>query len=108
MSKWIDISDNETTAIGTIGYLVGTTSAGRETFSLRERPLRTNQSNEPRLYGWCGETNNKSRAAYGVWKIVRVNKAGDRAQIVMLHAAELTAWLEADGHPGLICSAHAA
>jgi hypothetical protein len=105
MSKWIDVSDNEHTEPGTIGYLVDTRNndnRGAMTLSLRERPLRTNQSNEPRLFGWCGETNNRSRTALGVWKIVRVNKAGDRAQIVKLDGAALATFLDADGHPDLI------
>lgn len=104
MAKWIDIQYGETAAVGAIGYLVETfdTSRGGDgRLSLRERPLRTNQSHEPRLSGWCGETNNKSKNARGVWKIVRMNKAGERAQIVELTGPELTAFLEADGYPEL-------
>lgn len=101
MNKWID-SDATT---GTTGYLVETinnNARGAQSFSIRERPLRTNQSNEPRLSGWCGETNNLSRFARGVWKVVRTNKDGTRAQIVRVEGADLAAFLEADGYPELI------
>ncbi len=101
MNMWIDSSDER----GTIGYLVETidnNNRGRASFSLRERPLRTNQSNEPRLSGWCGETDNRSRHASGVWQVIRVNKAGGRAQIRRLEGDALAAFLETDGHPDLI------
>lgn len=99
---WIDC-DDLTTKLGTIGYLVETvdTNNGRTTFSLQERPLRTNQSREPRLTGWCGETNNRSRTARGAWRVTRVNGAGDRAQIVQVKGAELAAFLDRDGYPDL-------
>ena len=47
--KWIDCSYD--TVVGEIGYLVETinTSTGRTSWSLRDRPLHTNQSGEPRL-----------------------------------------------------------
>jgi len=92
MNKWIDIyNDVSTSKIGDVGYLVETlnTSNGVRLFSIRDRPLRTNQSREPRLYDWCGETDNKSRYARGAWKIVRLNRACDRAQIVRLEGEEL-------------------
>ena len=101
MSKWIDCENG---IVGTIGYLVGvvdTSRGGGPRYSLRERPARTNQSHEARLEGWCGETDNRSVTADGAWKIVRVNAAGDRAQIVRLEGASLAAFLEGDGHPEL-------
>jgi len=103
MSTWIDV-DYETT-VGTIGYLVetlDTSRGGPHRLSLRDRPLRTNVSHEPRLYGWCGETDNKSRTAAGVAKVVRMNRLGDRAQIVSLTGENLRAFLEQDGYPELI------
>ena len=105
MNKWIDIyNDVSTSKIGDVGYLVETlnTSNGVRLFSIRDRPLRTNQSREPRLYDWCGETDNKSRYARGAWKIVRLNRACDRAQIVRLEGEELAKFLENDGYPELI------
>ena len=109
-TMWIDcdVYDfNPTATIGTHGYLVRTlnTSNGVESHSLRERPLRTNQSHEPRLTGWCGETDNRSRYAVGVWKIVQVNKARDRVRIVRLHGADLACFLADDGHPDLMPAA---
>lgn len=103
---WIDLNDY-TAGVGTIGYLVETTNnnaRGAVTYSLRDRPLRTNQSLQPRLTGWCGETDGKSRRAKGVWRVTRVNKAGDRAQIARIEGAELATFLENDGHPDLIPS----
>lgn len=104
MATWIDCNDFDT-KIGNIGYLVETTNnnaRGATTLSLRDRPLRTNQSNEPRLTGWCGETDNKSRTARGVWKVARLNKACDRALLVQVTGADLAAFLADDGHPELI------
>lgn len=103
MNKWIDC-DSYSTKIGAIGYLVETlnTNNGATSFSLHDRPLRTNQSLQPRIDGWCGETDNRSRHARGVWRIARTNKAGDRAQIVRLDGAERDAFLESDGYPELI------
>jgi hypothetical protein len=100
--KWIDCY--YTTKSGDIGYLVETldTSSGRTSWSVRDRPLRTNRSHEPRLTGWCGETDNRSRYARGVVKVTRVNAAQDRAQISSLSGPELAEFLENDGHPELI------
>lgn len=102
--KWIDCSYD--TVVGEIGYLVETinTSTGRTSWSLRDRPLHTNQSGEPRLSGWCGETDNKSRHAHGVWRVTRVASKTERAQIVRLEGAELKAQLERDGYPELIAA----
>lgn len=101
MAKWIDCDYSD--RVGTIGYLVETfnSSSGSTSFELRERPLRTNQSLQPRLVGWCGETDNKSRTAMGVWRVARINATGDRAQIVQLTGAELAAFLDRDGYPEL-------
>ena len=98
---WIDIDYADT---GTIGYLVRTlnTNDGGERYSLRERPARTNQSHEPRLTGWVGETNNRSSCAIGCYRIVRTNRAGDRAQVVRVEGTELADFLAGDGYPELI------
>lgn len=102
MSTWIDI--DYTASVGTIGYLVETcnTSTGHTTFSLWEGPCRTNGSHKPMLTGWCGETDNRSRDARGVAKIVKVNKRGDRGQIVKLDGVALATFLADDGHPELM------
>jgi hypothetical protein len=98
MAKWIDHQD---ATVGDIGYLVETHTNGRTSWSLWDRPLRTNVSHEPRLSGWCGETDNRSRFARGVGRVVRVNAAGDRAQIVTLAGDELSEFLARDGYPEL-------
>ena len=98
---WIDCI---LTKVGDTGYLVHTTntSTGRESWAIRERPLRTNTTHVARLWGYCGETDNKSRTACGVVKVIRVNSAGDRCAVVRIVGAELAAWLENDGHPELV------
>lgn len=102
MATWIDCEYG--TEIGTIGYLVETTNnnTGHTTWSLRERPLRTNQSNEARLSGWCGETDNRSRFAHGVARVAKVSATTMRAQVKKLDGADLAAHLYRDGHPDLI------
>jgi hypothetical protein len=104
MNKWIDF-ENYSMGVGDSGYLVSRTKNGRASFALHERPLRTNQSNQPTLDGWCGETDNVSRFARGAWRVARMNKAGDRAQIVRLEGADLAEFLERDGYPELIPAA---
>ena len=98
---WID---SEYSKIGTIGYLVRTlnTSDGSDRYSLRERPARTNMSHEPRLTGWVGETNNRSSTAVGCYRVVRTNRAGDRAQIARVEGKELADFLASEGYPELI------
>lgn len=91
---------------GDEGYLVEivNTSTGRTRFALRDRPPRTNQSLEPRLDGWCGETDNRSLFARGAWCIMRTNAVGDRAEIKRMTGASLAAFLERDGYPELMQS----
>lgn len=105
MARWIDaMYGSEMSRVGAVGYLVHAlnTSNGRETLSLRERPLRTNGSGKARLRGWCGETDNISKTAQGVWRVVRMNKACDRCQVVELTGADLAEFLATDGHPELM------
>lgn len=105
MAQWIDaMYGSEMSRVGAVGYLVHAlnTSNGRETLSLRERPLRTNNSGKPRLRGWCGETDNISKTAQGIWRVVRMNRAGDRCQVVELTGADLAEFLATDGHPEIM------
>lgn len=99
---WIDCFAAYET-LGDCSYLVEVihTSSGRTSWHLHERPLRTNQSREPRLWGWCGETDNRSRFARGVVRVVDVNKGGDRCRIVSVKGDALVAFLELDGYPEL-------
>jgi hypothetical protein len=100
---WIDCEYAE---VGYIGYLVEVldTNTGRSCHTLHEQPARTNRSHEPRLSGWCGETNNRSLTACGVWRVVQLNRTGERARIVGLTGDELSAFLEQDGYPELLAS----
>lgn len=101
--SWID-SDSYENKIGDLRYLVETlnTSNGRTSWSLYERPLRTNQSHQPRLNGWCGETDNRSRYARGVVRVMALNAAGDRCRIAQVTGDELQAFLERDGFPACV------
>ena len=104
---WIDYDNGPSDFIG---YLVKATdtTTGYISYSLRERPLRTNKSHEPRLFGWCGTTNNVSLEAKGAWRVDHMNNFNDRAQIVQLKGDELTAFLNKDGYPELAGEAYEA
>ncbi len=98
---WIDCEYG--TKLGYVGYLVETfnSNTGGTSWSLYERPLHTTKSHEPRLEGWCGEENNRSRFARGVVRIVLVNTRGDRALIARVTGEDLVSFLESDGYPEL-------
>ena len=95
---WID-RDYE--AVGDVGFLVRIVREGRETYRLRDTPPRTNQSHEPRLTGWCGETDNVSTFGEGMARVTATNVAGERMRVALLTGPELAAALEAAGYPGL-------
>lgn len=100
---WIDSDD---VSVGDVRFLVETlnTSNGVTTWSLRDAPLRTNQSHEPRLSGWCGETNNRSHYARGmviVTKVARKYDAFNRACVRAAKAAERADALLSCGYPDL-------
>jgi hypothetical protein len=100
---WIDCGQD--VAVGDAGYLASIDDSNRRSWdrlALYPTPLRTNRSNEERLTGWCGETDNVSKTAKGAWRVVRKNRSGDRAQIVQLKGADLCAFLASDGRPNLI------
>lgn len=102
---WIDCDYNDDcSSVGDTGFLVKSfsTNHARETYHLRDEPLRTNRSHEPKLFGWCGETNNVSRTAMGVWRIAKANKAGTRVLIAQVTGAELAAFLDEAGYPELL------
>jgi hypothetical protein len=77
MRVWID-GDIK---IGTFGYLVESVATGESSWSLHDRPVK----------GWRG-----------VGKVVRRNKAGDRAQILLLQGRERDAFLRRDANPDLV------
>lgn len=101
MAQWIDESAEDGYQIGQVGFLTRTSPQGKaDIWRLCDRPLRTNQSHEPRLTGWCGETNNVNRNAEGMARVVRIARNG-RALVMPLEGAELTAALEELGYPEL-------
>jgi hypothetical protein len=79
---------------GSIGYLVGAVCEGEERFVLLANPPRTNISREPRLNGWLGETNDRSRTAYGLRKVVAVDEKRERVRLGAVTVDELRAFLE--------------
>jgi hypothetical protein len=90
--------------VGKIGFLTRamSTNNGGETWSLSAFPLHTNQSHMPRLYGWCGETNNVSRYAEGLALVESQNPYNDRLRIrPVTDPAEIRAALEALDYPEL-------
>jgi hypothetical protein len=103
ISVWID-NDHHGLKLGHVGYLVETlnTATGKACWSVRDRPLRTNRSNELRLRGFCGETNNHSRTAHGVVIVAEVNGSMSRARIASVVGAHLAEFLRSDGYPELV------
>lgn len=99
LPTWIDGDD--AIQVGYIGFLVRTirrNDGDAETWSLHGSPMRTNQSCQPRLTGWCGETNNISYYAHGMARVTRC-AANGRVRIAQLCGADLAAALEAAGYP---------
>jgi hypothetical protein len=102
-ARWLTVW--EPLAVGDVRYLVETldTSSGRTSWGLRDTPLHTNQSIEPRLHGWCGETNNRSHYARGLVVVSRL--AGEQRERVLVRRAtptEARAYLAKAGYPELI------
>lgn len=98
MAVWID----GTYDLGSLGFRIDRSTPGQgETTTLSQRPAHTNQSHQPRLYGWCGSSNNTNTYANGVWKVTRVASNG-RVQICeVTDHAEVEAWLDSVGFPDL-------
>ena len=92
---WIDNLNYE--PIGTIGFLICKDYGRYERIVIQDRPGCTNMSLEPRLSGWLGTTNDVSRHAMGVGKIVKTSKDGRRALVSMLVGDKLDAWLDSEG-----------
>jgi hypothetical protein len=100
MATWID-GDY---AVGHVGFRIDTSNPIRQTAStlLTQHPAHTNASCQPRLYGWCGSTNDTNTYALGLAKVVRQGRHG-RVQIVEVRAlAEIAQFLEEVGYPDLL------
>ena len=96
------IGPDESLNLGDKGFLIEFSNSVRHTerWELRDTPAHTNQSNQPRLEGWCGSTNDLSTSAHGMGKVIRVAKNG-RCLIQTLEGDELAAALEELGYPDL-------
>jgi len=100
-TKWI--GPDEHLSLGDVGFLIkfeSNRNGGSERWELRETPAQTNQSNAPRLTGWCGTFNDLSTNAHGMGKVIRVAK-NHRCLIKELENVELEASLELLGYPEL-------
>lgn len=99
-SQWI--GPDETLAVGQVGFLIEKrqTMKGWTRFELRDTPAHTNQSNEPKLHGWCGTYNDLSTHGRGMVRVERLARNG-RAFVRALEGEELAAALEELGYPEL-------
>ncbi len=104
MALWIDdegtMDDFGHIDNGELAFLVErfNENTGRTTYYLSRRPPHTNRSNEPRLNGWCGTTNNIAKYGRGLAKIVRRAKNGRAMLVPVAPTAEA---LEELGYPEL-------
>lgn len=98
---WTNNDDNN--RVGDLVFLFEVCPQGRENRAVaRSKPGRTNLSNERRITGWLGETNNTSTYALGVGRVTRLNASGDRARVRVLADQDLAEALEVLGHPDLL------
>jgi hypothetical protein len=88
--------------MGDVGFLIELVQTTRNStrFELRDLPAYTNQSHQPRLYGWCGTTNDISCHAAGMAKVIRLARNG-RALVQQIEGDELAAALDDLGFPEL-------
>lgn len=103
---WVDNYAFDTFKPGDRAFLVciHDISNGTTQRELRTHPAHTNASCEPRLVGWCGETNNISVHAEGAVRVTRrVKNPGmyDRILVRKLSRKELPDFLAAAGYPEL-------
>ena len=86
------------------GFLLEISPQGRATrHQLRDDPARTNQSREATLVGWCGETDNVSVYACGIWVVVDRSPNHQRAKIAQVtDRHEIEQFLDLVGWPELM------
>lgn len=102
-TKWIG-GEDDTFKVGDVGFLVNTYHETKlwDVYKLRQHPPKTNQSFQPRVYGWCGTTNGVACNGYGLARVVKVAKNG-RAMVKHLSAEEATQMLSDElGYPDLV------
>lgn len=104
-SHWLDFDAclDGAAAVGMVGFLIAVkdTSNGGEKLSLRSNPARGNRSGDPILYGWAGETNNRSVYGMGLAKIDRIAHTG-RVHVTQIGGDDLRTALEEHGYPDLM------
>lgn len=102
-AMWIG-GDFDDFTVGDVGFLVNTShdTKGWDTYQLRQHPPKTNQSFEPRVYGWCGTTNGVACYGRGLARVEKVAGNG-RAYVRHLTAEEATKLLNEEfGYPDLV------
>jgi hypothetical protein len=102
---WIDTEDSfMELPEGSPGFMIEISPQGKENrFVLQSDPGRTNMSHEAKLFGWLGETNNVSRTAHGLWKVIDGSITGSRVKVGRVtDRAEIEKFLELVGWPELI------
>ncbi len=105
--KWIDEQVHEYEAgpekLGEMGFLIEISheNTGATRHKLSYTPAYTNQSNQPRLEGWCGTYNNVATHGCGVWKIIRIAKNGRTLLEEVPDGPDRQAFLEEMGYPDI-------
>jgi hypothetical protein len=96
---WTDermVSDN---LCDGIGFLVQREPEGKAArYSLSGTPAHTNQSREPRLFGWCGTTDNTAVYACG---LATVAKKANNGRVLLKRVEATPELLEALGYPDI-------
>lgn len=100
--KYIDLGDvHIIDYTAGVGFLIETRPQGKAPrFEVHPHPGHTNQSHEPRLSGWLGETNNVSSFARGVVRCVG-RSDNDRVSVEPLDGDSLRAALATLCYPEL-------
>jgi hypothetical protein len=100
---WINEYDNDCDLLEGIGFLASSHDnnqrGARTVYYLRQHPGRTNMSGEPKLCAWLGETNNVSRNACGLARVVRIAKNG---RVCLARVEATPELLEELGYPELL------
>ena len=100
--KTMWIGPDENLNVGDVGFLVQIENPvkGTDRYDFRDTPPTTNQSYQPKLYGWCGGYNDTNTYGRGMVKVERMAK-NNRAFVRKLDGKELKAALEELGYPEL-------
>ncbi len=82
-TKWVNEASGIT--VGELVFVVEVSPQSKAEYSeARVTPGRTNMSNEAKLRGWLGDTNNVSRHARGAGRIMRRSRRDDSRVLVEL------------------------